>query len=255
MVNGQTLLDNFMNREFELEPSTPSNEYRPVGWDRRERFGINMRYWPSLSMVFDLTSSEKSYRGVPKYFRNCFIDQMEPKNRDQAMVMDMMNVMATRRHHPLLFLMVCGGNGTGKTYLGCGVVNTLARLAVGMDKDGNQEDLNAMYVNEADLLPRITGWGQKDWFSVYSEQCEFLVIDEFAMTQWSATDTKRMEQLLNKRFSNGFRTVVLTNRGIDEIQSVVSSQMISRFKTGRILSLTGEDLRERWTEDEGDDPF
>jgi len=252
-MDGQTLLNNYLKKEFTLEPPNKREGKRPIGWDRRERFGVNMRYWPSLSMVFDLTISEKSYRGIPKYFRNCFIDQIEPKNREQALVMDMMNIMVTRKNLP--FLMVCGGNGTGKTYLGCGLVNTLARLAVGFDQDCKQEDLNAMYVNEADLLPRITGWGQKDWFSIYSDLCEFLVIDEFGMTQWSATDTKRMEQLLNKRFSNGFRTVVLTNRDITEIQGMVSSQMISRFRTGKTLNLTGSDLREKWVDEEKDDPF
>ncbi len=259
------LINNYMEglqgRKQIVPPQSPVK--RPVGWTDRERFGVKMHRWPSLSMVFDTPYDMKKTRGIPKKFRNFYIDQMEPKNRDQAELMEAINYMVTNKQYPLKFLMVCGGNGTGKTCIGCGAVNTLSRLAVGLDENGRQEDLNPYYVNEADLLARITGWSNStgtDWFSRYSEQCEILIIDEFGMTQWTPSDKRKMEQLLNKRFSNDLWTIILTNRGLGEVQEMISSQLLSRFRTGKVISLTGQDLRERWSgywneAAEKDDPF
>lgn len=241
------------------------NTRRPRGWDRRKLFGIEMLPWPTLSVAMDFEPQVKTSRGVPRAYLKCFLDDMDPKNVQQAQVMQAMYVMSMIPDSPLYFLIVCGGNGTGKTYMGAGLVNTLTRVSSAIDENGNQDDFNPMYVNEADLLSRITGFSSgRDWFWEYTENVKVLVVDEFGMSQWTPTDKKRMEQLLFKRHGNRLRTVLLTNRSQGEIREMVSPTIASRFEEkGRLFNLPGGDLREslresgvdRFWNEPYDDPF
>lgn len=256
---------NDFNARKQIVPTRPMK--RPVGWSKRNRFGLEMRYWDELSDVLDFEGQVKSAMGIPKKYYKCFLEEMEPKNLEQAQIMNAMNVMVTIKDNPLYYLIVCGGNGTGKTYMGAGLVNTLKRYSSAIDKNLNQRDWNPYFVNEADLLMNITGYNHTiDWFTEYTERCRVMVIDEFGMSTWSATDKKRMEQLLFKRHANRFRTVILTNRSQPEISEMVSNTLQSRFEeNGKVLNLTGGDLRgsmkesglgKYWNEAaEKDDPF
>lgn len=209
-----------------------------------------MRAWPTISPRITFDSASMALLGTPKNYRNVFIDLLRPMNGEQRDMMDRINWMLTSKSAPKTFI-VCGGNGTGKTYIGSGAVNTLALWSACVDKEGNQHDYTPRYVNEAMLLDRITGWGQsRDFFNEYSNECEFLVIDELGMTQWNQTDKRKMEQLLNMRFNNGFMTVILSNLTLSEIFGLFSSQLQSRFRTGMSLNLTGADLRRSADEDD-----
>jgi hypothetical protein len=64
------------------------------------------------------------------------------------------------------------------------------------------------------------------------------------MAVWTTAESRRVEQLLNKRFANGYKTVLLTNLTNDELWSRISAPLRSRLLTGRTAVLTGEDLRE-----------
>ena len=214
--------------------------------------GYEHRTWPKRGpIVFE--DSYKEGAGIPWLFRKTYIDTTQPKNWEQAQIMDDLYDLA--RANPRAryqSLVVSGGCGTGKSHLGCGFVNTLLEY-VGRKDD--EYDFQPMYVNEADLLIRLTGYGKygKDWFGVYSDEARYLVIDEFGMSQWTTTESRRVEQLLNKRFSNGYKTVILTNLTSDELWGKISSQLKSRLLTGRSRVLTGHDMRQ--DEAEYDDPF
>ena len=238
----------------------------PRGWKQRKMFGVEMRAWPRLSMAIDYESQVKTSRGIPRKYLGCFVDDMDPKNVQQAQVMQAMNVMATIKGAPLYFLIVCGGNETGKTYMGTGLVNTLIRLDTAYDERCTHAEWNPMYVSEPDLLSRITGWSNsgKDWFWEYSENVRMLVLDEFGMTQWSPTDKKRMEQLLFKRHGNRLYTVILSNRSQSEITEIVSPTILHRFEeSGQLFNLPGEKLSpslrssgiDRWWAEPDEDPF
>lgn len=244
-----------------VTPSEPPKQKKePVGWAERERFGIKMRYWPRMSERFDMESDSKAAMGIPGKFMRYYIDEIEPWDRWQAQAMNYMNIMYTcARSNPLPCLTLLGGNGGGKTLLGCAFVNTVMRLGICLDhKTGEQDDWNPQFVNEADLLSRIEGYsrGGRDWFFEYTECCRLLVIDEFGMTQWTPTDTRRMNQLLNKCFGNGVFLVILTNHDATGFAALLSDQLRSRFRQGRSIQMGSPDYRPKYMEpDDDDDPF
>ena len=207
-------------------------------------YGI--RRWPYHGAI-EFEDSYKISAGIPWVFRHTYIDTTEPKNVDQAQVIDDLFALASsgprERYQSLV---VHGSNGVGKSYLGCGFVNSLLEY-VGRKADGF--DFQPMYVNEADLLIRITSYKGRDWFSVYSDEARYLVIDEFGMVQWTTAENRRIEQLINKRFSNGYKTVILTNLSAEELFGRISGQLKSRLQTGRERFLGGPDLRVEDRED------
>ena len=272
MENSKVFLDEYL-KEFEkrkqiVEQKMSKNPKAPAGWFARERFGINMRYWPMTSEIFDIEESAKKARGVPLKYLKFFIDELDPWDWWQAKVINYMNVMYTKISNPLQSLVVFGGNGCGKTLLGSAFINTVARYDSCIDaKTGDTGRWNPLLVNEADLFNRIEGYVRDgmDWFREYTENCQLLVIDEFGMTQWTPTDKRRIEQVLNKRFGNGLKTVILTNLKVEEFASLLSDQLKSRFKTGRSFEMESPDYREKYADEDdapdyegytgSDDPF
>jgi len=188
-------------------------------------------------------------------------DSLQAQNREQLDVMNAMWEMAlgTEKH---LTMIVSGGNGTGKSWMGAALVHSMLRFKVCG---------SARYVNEGGLLLRSQSF-EGTWFSQYTEVCQFLVLDEFGMTQWSPTDKRKIELILNARYSNGYPTVILTNRTPSELfdttggkEPVLSAQLRSRYSTGYRFRLTGPDMRRfrpdqtrdlpGWMTDPDDDPF
>ena len=189
-------------------------------------------------------------------------DSLQAQNREQLEVMNAMWEMAmgTEKH---LTMIVSGGNGTGKSWMGAALVHSMLRFKV-CD--------TARYVNEGGLLLRSQSF-EGNWFhSQYTEVCQFLVLDEFGMTQWSPTDKRKIELILNARYSNGYPTVILTNRTPSELfdttggkEPVLSAQLRSRYSTGYRFRLTGPDMRRfrpdqtrdlpGWMTGPDDDPF
>lgn len=201
-------------------------------------YGI--KKWPSRGDV-EWENSYKYNAGLPWIYRHTYIDEIVPKNEGQAQVMDdLYDLASSRPMSRYQSLVVHGSNGTGKSYIGCGFVNSLLAY---VGRKADEYDFQPMYVNEADLLIRITAYKGRDWFSVYSDEARYLVIDEFGMVTWTTAENRRLEQLLNKRFSNGYKTVILTNLSGDELFTKISSQLKSRLQTGRERFLSGPDLR------------
>ena len=248
-----------MKNRQQTVPSAPIKRFPdPVGWTVRERFGTKLRYWPRMSELFTLDESTMASRGIPRMYMKYYIDEVEPKDVWQAQVMNYMNIIYTVRSNPLPCLTVMGGNGSGKTLLGCAFVNTVTRLSGCIDrKTGNTDDWNAYYVNEADLLNRIEGYSRYgvDWFREYSEESRLLVIDEFGMSQWTPTDGRRMNQLLNKRFGNGLQTVVITNLDAMQFSQILSDQLKSRFRMGKSIQMNSQDYRPRYEDSGYSNPF
>lgn len=205
---------------------------------QRGEYGIKL--WPSRGEL-EWETPYKTQMGLPWNMRKTYISETVPKNAEQAQVMDDLYDLAKAgpksRYQSLI---VHGSTGTGKSHLGCGFVNSLLEY-VGRKEDCY--DFYPMYVNEADLLTRITAYKGRDWFGVYTDEARYLVIDEFGMVKWTTSEGRRVEQLLNKRFSNGFKTVILTNLSTQELSGMLSGQLRSRLMTGRERTLTGHDMR------------
>ena len=221
----------------------------------RSEFFNKQKKWPGLRDVNteqDVSNMENEDRiylsaGIPKSMIRLYYpsrsmlaqkDSLQAVNTEQLDVMNAMWEMALGNERKLT-MVVCGGNGTGKSWMGAALVHTLIRFMV-CD--------SARYVNEGGLLLRAQSF-EGSWFNLYTEFCKFLVLDEFGMTQWSPSDKRKIELILNARYSNGYPTVLLTNRTPSELfdatdkEPILSAQLRSRYATGYRFRLTGKDMR------------
>ena len=96
---------------------------------------------------------------------------------------------------------------------------------------------------------RLSGFDTAGTFDLFARRLQVLVIDEFGMTQWSASDKKKIEQYLGVRYGNNLKTVVFTNRTSDELfgsgdrEPLLSSQLRSRYASGYLVNMDGVDYR------------
>lgn len=189
-------------------------------------------FWNFSEKVTYEDQYKKSVLGIPRRFFNVELDQIDPCNERQVELINYLNAM--ERNPSKLALIVNGVNHCGKTHIACGAVSYFARSDSAYkrgDENAMRQDRSPRYVNESDLLNRVTGYGKTfDWFSEYTEVCAFLVIDEFGSNQWTSVDAKKLGQVLNKRFNNGYQTVLLTNRNMSEMFNLLSDDVKSRFR-------------------------
>lgn len=186
-----------------------------------------------------------SMYGIPRSMVEFTLEDLDPVNEKQLLIMNRMWEMVNDLNSAQT-MVISGGNGTGKTILGSAFVHTLARLAATM----NFRDYNPLYVDEASLLLMLGGYGSDNGFRQVAYNVGMLVIDEFAMVQWTPGDKRKIEQVLNVRYGNKLKFVLLTNRKTDELygrqgggEPIFSSQIRSRLLPGYNIELTGPDLR------------
>ena len=198
--------------------------------------------------------------GIPRGYRNININDIDVVNEKQLKVVNYMYDMINTSHAHRT-MVVSGGNGTGKTFLGCAFIHAVALL----DAVNDTRYHEPRYVYEGSLFRSLGGYGGESSFNFWTYKCGALVIDEFGMTQWTASDKKTMEQILNIRYSNDLPTILMTNRTSDEIfgpvnngEPLFSSQLRSRYRGGYLVDMTGPDLRTILRDEEDDpdfDPF
>lgn len=215
--------------------------------DQKKRWARGFRDANSGQVLrgFDLETEVLLSYGIPKSLASKTLDEISPANEKQLMVMNHMYDMINDWRNTPLTMIVSGGNGTGKSLMGAALIHTLALMAV----CGNCRDLNPRFTDEAGMTMRLSGFDNTSSFTYYTKVVGVLVVDEFAMTQWSATDKKRNEQILGIRFGNNLKTVLLTNRTSDELfgsngkEPILSSQLRSRYGSGYLVELNGPDYR------------
>lgn len=197
--------------------------------------------------------------GIPRGMNRLNINDLDPKNEKQLRVMNYMWDMCNDSHAHRTMI-VSGLNGTGKTWMGCALIHAVALL----DSVNASRFHDPRYIYEGMLLRSVSGFNSDNAFNFWTNRCGVMVIDEFGMTQWTPSDKRTIEQILNIRYSNDLSTVLLTNRKPSEIYGPVekgeplfSSQLRSRYRNGYNIELTGPDMRDLPTigEPEGDDPF
>lgn len=203
--------------------------------------------WPRFSEDFSKCQDYKmGVLGIPRKYLKAAIDRDDVWSCDELELANEFRGMVDVPRPPQA-LVVLGVNHCGKTHLACGLVDFLDRCDDSVKTvklaDGEerlvQTNFRPRYVDESDLLQRIAGYGRGyDWFSEYTDVCRFLVMDEFGSNKWSETESRRMMQLLNKRFNNGGQTVILTNRSLPELFELLSDNVRSRLRGCRTVQMT-----------------
>ena len=192
---------------------------------------------------------EVSEFGIPRSLRDYNLNDIDAMNEKQLKVMNYMHDMIFDRHaHSTM--VISGGNGTGKTFIGCALIHAVALLESVNDCIFH----DPRYTNEGMLLRSLGGFGNDKSFDFWTTGCGVLVLDE-----------RTIEQVLHIRLSKDLPTVLLTNRKVREIfgpvdtgEPLFSSQLRSRYRNGYLEEFTGPDLRNQTKVDDDDsdyDPF
>ena len=195
--------------------------------------------------------------GIPKSLENYNLNDIDAMNEKQLKVMNYMHDMIFDKHAHRT-MVISGGNGTGKTFIGCAFIHAVALLC----NVNSSRFTDPRYTNEGVLLRGLGGFNNDRAFNFWTEGCGVLVLDEFGMTQWTPSDKRTIEQVLNIRFSNDLPTVLLTNRKVREIfgpvdtgEPLFSSQLRSRYRNGYLVEFTGPDLRNQTQVEEDDSDY
>jgi DNA replication protein DnaC len=170
--------------------------------------------------------------GIPRKYAKVIISKIEPKTQEQVTLINALWQMANEKS-PRKALICNGVNHCGKTHIACGMINYLdfCDMAINgnLAKNG-PSNYHPKYVAEADFLDRITSFrSTTNFFDLYTDDCKFLVLDEFGSTKWTATEARKVNQVLNKRFNNNYQTVLLTNRAMNEVFELMGDDVRSRF--------------------------
>ena len=170
--------------------------------------------------------------GIPRKYAKVIVNEIEPKTQEQVALINALWQMINEKH-PRRALICNGVNHCGKTHITCGVINYLDLCDTAINGNRTNDGMSSYhpkYVAEADFLDRITSFrSTTNFFDLYTDVCQFLVLDEFGSTKWTATEARKVNQVLNKRFNNNFQTVLLTNRAMNEVFELMGDDVRSRF--------------------------
>lgn len=197
--------------------------------------------------------------GIPRKYARVIISEVEPKTQEQVTFINALWQMAHEKK-PRKALICNGVNHCGKTHIACGMVNYLDFCDTALNGNSTLTGMSSYhpkYVAEADFLDRITSFrATTNYFDLYTDDCQFLVLDEFGSTKWTATEARKVNQVLNKRFNNNYQTVLLTNRTMSEIFELMGDDVRSRFYGCHSItmkeSVPYEAYTEKGKEDEAD---
>lgn len=194
--------------------------------------------------------------GIPRKYAKVFINTVEPKTQEQITLINAMWQMVNTEK-PKTALICNGVNHCGKTHIACGLINYLDMCDDALNgnatKDGPSH-YHPRYVLEADFLDRITSFrSTTNYFDYYTDACKVLVIDEFGSCKWSATEARKVNQVLNKRFNNRYQTIILTNRTMSEVVALMGDDVRSRFSNCYSITMRQAVQDEEYTQQVQDD--
>lgn len=184
---------------------------------------------------------------IPRSMTGYTMENLVPQNEKQLLAINRLWEMFHTEPR-VKTMVISGGNGTGKSVIGCALIHTLGRISW---IPSNTYNWRPYFTNEAELLASLSGFNSGSFFSKITRDTGVLVIDEFALTQWTPAEKRKIEQVINILHSNGGKIILLTNRRPVELygqtggaEPILSSQLRSRFLQGYNVELTGGDLRQ-----------
>lgn len=130
-------------------------------------------------------------------------------------------------------LVMCGKNGTGKTWAAACVLHELGgKYRKSIEICSEYEDASKPYARETKrkVLERYTAE-------------PFLVIDEVCRTPHSY-EREVISYIVADRIENNKKTIIIGNCTAQELQKVLDAAVMSRIKaSGLLIELTGQDRR------------
>jgi hypothetical protein len=145
---------------------------------------------------------------------------------------------ATNGSGPIPWLYIHGPNGCGKTHLMWSAINMLIKA-----------DRPAHYIVMKQMLDALRNSYDENNHQSTDEVrrryigCGILFIDEFEKDSWTDWASSEAFDILNERGLLNRPTMICSNLSLEELEFDKFRAMISRFQTGLVVPITGEDMR------------
>lgn len=176
---------------------------------------------------------------IPPRFMQKTLSSYEPSNPQQARIKAIVEVYATNFAQDAgvngVSLILCGGPGTGKTHLGCGVANELLK-----------QGFTALYTTATGLVRDIRATWAKD-----SERTEtdvikafiapdLLIIDEIGVQVGSADEKIRLFDVINARYEQVKPLLIISNLDVKGVVEYLGERAADRLREngGQALAFT-----------------
>ena len=175
--------------------------------------------------------------------RDEFLDEVTPRDEKQARVVEFLKDLLEGRYRTLV---LCGTEGSGKTYLSCAAINTeIARLY----QSGKDMEYGPRYIMQRELDMKFRSAMHEEGNSelkVFDKYVAYslLVIDEIGRSNNSQYSLDNIELLISKRYSFHRPTVIITNDTADELKRLFDRHILDRLaKKGATFELDTESQR------------
>ena len=176
---------------------------------------------------------------IPSRFAQKTLSSYEPSNPQQARIKAIVEAYATNFAQDAgvngVSLILCGGPGTGKTHLGCGVANELLK-----------QGFSALYTTAPGLVRDIRATWAKD-----SERTEtdvikafiapdLLIIDEIGVQVGSADEKIRLFDVINARYEQVKPLLIISNLDVKGVVEYLGERAADRLREngGQALAFT-----------------
>ena len=175
--------------------------------------------------------------------RDEILEEVTPRDGKQAKAIEFLKGLLKGEYRTVV---LCGTEGSGKTYLSCAAINSklgqIWNRGKGMEK-------GPRYVMQRELDMMFRSAMHEDGNSelkVFNRYCEYslLVIDEVGRSSNSQYSMDNIELLISKRYSFHKPTVIITNDTAEELMLLFDRHILDRLsKKGATFELDTESQR------------
>ena len=174
--------------------------------------------------IYDVDNVYIQYSGIPKTMNGIYLHMIKPENEEQETLIKLLNDLYKKKYCTLLLF---GNTGVGKTYMAQALANSMIHFA-------NNPERVARYITHLDLDLKLRATMANNGPSEYQviadyRGCNLLIIDEFGRGPTTNYTMTRVEHILSDRMMNQKRTVLITNKTIEELRNIFDRQMQDRL--------------------------
>lgn len=193
-----------------------------------------------------MTKEQRSYLSESQRIANLglddrmeFLEEVQPRDEKQAKVIGFLKDLLDGKYRTLV---LCGTEGSGKTYLSCAAINT----ALWKDSDIER---GPRYIMQRELDMRFRSAMNEEGNSelkVFNKYVNYslLVIDEIGRSNNSQYSMDNIELLISKRYSFHRPTILISNDTAEEFRSLFDRHILDRLaKKGATFELDTESQR------------
>lgn len=176
--------------------------------------------------------------------REKYLEEVTPRDEKQAKVIAFLKDLLNGRYRTVV---LCGTEGSGKTYLSCAAINSALKTMLLKDNSNMVTGPRYIMQRELDMMFRSAmheeGNSELKVFNNYAAY-SLLVIDEIGRSNNSQYSLDNIELLISKRYSFHKPTVLITNDSAEELRNMFDRHILDRLaKKGATFELDTESQR------------